>query len=87
VNIADRHLQNLPAATFFSVVGCGAWASTVLSVFHSYTAAEPLKIRHSRAIVKSAWRAFRKVANRLSLITDTFFCPLFPLTLPANNCG
>jgi len=56
-------------------------------MFHSYTAAEPLKIKAFRAMVKSAWRTFRKVANRLSLKADTFSLPPSPLTLPANNCG
>ena len=87
MNIADHYLQKPPATTFFSDVERAAWAITVLSVFHSYTAAEPLKIKGSRAMVQTPSHAFRSIVTQLSLIADAFFSSLSSLTLPANNCG
>jgi hypothetical protein len=72
VNNIDPTLQHPFRAAFGRARKAAARASTVLSVFHSYTAAEPHKIKGSEAIVKSAGRAFRKIAFCSSLESRSF---------------
>jgi hypothetical protein len=87
VNNTDQSPQSPFRDAFSSAWEHAARAITAESVFHSYTTAEPHKIRGSRPIVKTAWRAFRKIATRPSLESRFLPAPLSSLTFLANNCG